>query len=204
MADADRLPRTSNIGRAAGLDPRPSLSKPTTAVCRVYLAHFLGTDVVRTVGYPTSRRTYHGHGAGQRAVEGRRSLGRNDRRAADPRLQGGDGPPSRGGAGGKTAASPAARCPAGLSFECHGSDVSVDTDTPVLGAGNETSWTCPRRRIEYGGNQIFVKISSRFCLLWWVIPPVRGNGVQRRRLASAHHGETVTPPHSSGGTSRTV
>jgi len=61
---------------------------------------------------------------------------------------------------GETAASPAARCPAGLSFECHGSDVSVDTDTPVLGAGNETSWTCPRRRIEYGGNQIFVKISS--------------------------------------------
>ena len=54
--------------------------------------------------------------------------------------------------------------------------MSVDTDTPVLGAGNETSWTCPRRRIEYGGNQIFVKISSRFCLLWWVIPPVRGNG----------------------------
>ena len=71
--------------------------------------------------------------------------------------------------------------------------MSVDTDTPVLGAGNETSWTCPRRRIEYGGNQIFVKISSRFCLLWWVIPPVRGNGVQRRRLESAHHGETVTP-----------
>jgi len=100
MADADRLPRTGNIGRAAGLDPRPSLSKPTTAVFRVYLAHFLGTDVVRTVGYPTSRRTYHGHCAGQRAVEGRRSLGRNDRRAADPRLQGGDGPPSRGGAGG--------------------------------------------------------------------------------------------------------
>src|SRR6478609_2997598 len=100
MADADRLPRTSNIGRAAGLDPQPSLSKPTTAVCRVYLAHFLGTDVVRTVGYPTSRRRYHGHCAGQRTVEGRRSLGRNDRRAADPRLQGGDGPPSRGGAGG--------------------------------------------------------------------------------------------------------
>jgi hypothetical protein len=50
MADADRLPRTGNIGRAAGLDPRPSLSKPTTAVFRVYLAHFLGTDLVRTVG----------------------------------------------------------------------------------------------------------------------------------------------------------
>ena len=204
MADADRLPRTGNIGRAAGLDPRPSLSKPTTAVFRVYLAHFLGTDVVRTVGYPTSRRTYHGHCAGQRAVEGRRSLGRNDRRAADPRLHGGDGPPSRGGAGGETAASPAARCPPGLGFECHGNDVSEGTDTPLLGAGNETSWTCPRRRTEYGGNQIFVRISSRFCLLWRVIPPVRGKRVQRRRLASAHHGETVTPPHSSGGTSRTV
>ena len=32
------------------MDPRPSLSKPTTAVFRVYLAHFLGTDLVRTVG----------------------------------------------------------------------------------------------------------------------------------------------------------
>ena len=88
MADADRLPRTGNIGRAAGLDPRPSLSKPTTAVFRVYLAHFLGTDVVRRVGYATSRRTYHGHCAAQHAVEGRRSLGLNDRRAADPRLHG--------------------------------------------------------------------------------------------------------------------
>lgn len=88
MADADRLPRTGNIGRAAGLDPRPSLSKPTTAVFRVYLAHFLGTDLVRTVGTRLVVGGITATAPDSAPLRGRRSLGRNDRRAADPRLQG--------------------------------------------------------------------------------------------------------------------
>ena len=125
MADADRLPRTGNIYRAAGLEPTaPSLPKPTTAVSRVYPAHFLGSDVARMVGCATGRRAFDGQSVGQRAVEWGVRGGLNDRRAADPRVMGVDGPPSRGGAGGiPPQARP--RVPCGLGFECHGSAVCL-------------------------------------------------------------------------------
>jgi len=110
------------------------------------------------VGYPTNRRMYHGHCAGQRRggatftrpewPEGRRS----------PSARG-DGPPSRGGAGGKP---PQARPRGAL----RGSASSVTAVTrlwaPTRRCSAPVTRPCgpARHHTEYGGNQIFVKISS--------------------------------------------
>jgi hypothetical protein len=100
-------------------------------------------------------------------------LGLNDRRAAPPPPPRGAAPPHPAGWG-KPPQSPA--CNAGAQLQCHGSDVSVGTDTPLLAPVTDISKPV-RHRTEYGDNQIFVKIPSRFCLIWWgVIPPVEANG----------------------------
>src|SRR4029077_10094729 len=79
-----------------------------------------GIDVMRTVGYATSRRAYHGHRADSAPWRGRRSLGLNDRRAADPRLHGGTALRHAAVLGG-TRRKPGREVPYGLGFECHGS-----------------------------------------------------------------------------------
>jgi hypothetical protein len=71
-------------------------------------------------------------------VEGCRPPGLNDRRAADPRLHGVTALRRAAVLGGNRR-KPGREVPAGLSLECHGSDASVGTDTPLLGAGNEIS-----------------------------------------------------------------